>query len=265
MLNCAREVVVPKARTLFLQLAVALVAVPGLLLSGCAASEAAPVSESGEAAAETDQVAHNTLSDAEREAGWRLLFDGETLDGWRGYYSEELPGGWAAQDGMLQRVGSGGDIMTVPEFSDFELTLDWRVEEGGNSGVFYLAATGSENIFRVAPEMQVLDDDVHPDGQNPLTSAGANYGLHAAPRGVVNPAGEWNSIRIRVEDEHIEHWLNGRKIVEYVIGSPEWTELVANSKFDQWPEYGTARTGHIGLQDHGGPVWYRNIKVREIG
>jgi 3-keto-disaccharide hydrolase len=232
-------------RTSFMQLAVALLVV-------------VPVASSA-------QETHNTLSDAERAAGWHLLFDGKTLDGWRGYYSEELPDGWRARDGMLERFGGGGDIMTVPEFTNFELTLEWRLEEGGNSGIFYLAATGSDNIFMVAPEMQVLDDAVHPDGQNPLTSAGANYGLHPAPRGVVHPVGEWNSIRIRVQDERVEHWLNGQKIVEYVIGSPEWTELVANSKFAQWPEYGTARTGHIGLQDHGDPVWYRDIKIREIG
>jgi 3-keto-disaccharide hydrolase len=228
-----------------------------LVLTGFASADGAPVAG--------PQEVHNTLSDAERDAGWRLLFDGETLEGWRSYYSDEIPEGWRAQNGMLERFDGGGDIMTVSEFTNFELTLDWRLEAGGNSGIFYLAATGSDNIFMIAPEMQVLDDAVHPDGRDPLTSAGANYGLHPAPRGVVRPAGEWNHIRIKVEDEHVEHWLNGQKIVEYVIGSPEWTELVANSKFAQWPEYGTARTGHIGLQDHGDPVWYRNIKIREIG
>jgi 3-keto-disaccharide hydrolase len=251
------------------RISIVIAAVSMLTVTACASSDAAPAENVAEGtaqdAAESTQAAHNSLSDAELAAGWQLLFDGETLEGWRGYYSEGIPDGWRAQEGMLERFSGGGDIMTAQEFTNFELTLDWRVEEGGNSGIFYLAATGSENIFRVAPEMQVLDDAGHHDGQNPLTSAGANYGLHPAPRGVVNPAGEWNSIRIKVENEQVEHWMNGQMIVEYVIGSPEWSELVANSKFDEWPEYGTARTGHIGLQDHGDPVWYRNIKVREIG
>ena len=111
----------------------------------------------------------------------------------------------------------------------------------------------------------MLDDAEHVDGADPLTSSGANYALHAAPRGVVRPAGEWNQARIVVQDRHVEHWLNGEKVVEYVLGSPEWKELVANSKFVQWPEYGQARTGHIGLQDHGNPVWYRDIKIRVPG
>lgn len=260
MLNRIQEVVVRKGRTRVLQLVVSLP-----VLAACVSSQAAPAEDPPAELADPQQVAPNTLSDSERDAGWRLLFDGETLDGWRGYYSEELPGGWVAQDGMLQRVGGGGDLVTTGEFTDFELAIEWRLDAGGNSGIFYLAATGSDNIFMVAPEMQVLDDAIHRDGQDPLTSAGANYGLHAVPRGVVRPAGEWNSARIKVENKHVEHWLNGQLVVEYVIGSPEWKERVVNSKFVQWPEYGTARKGHIGLQDHGDPVWYRNIKIREIG
>ena len=154
--------------------------------------------------------------------------------------------------------------MTVEEFGDFELSLEWKVAEAGNSGIFYRAARGSDNIFMSAPEMQVLDDAGHADGGNPLTSAGANYGLHPATPGVVKPAGEWNEARILVDGNHVEHWLNGQKMVEYELGSPEWKELVANSKFDQWPEYGTAARGHIGLQDHGDPVWFRNIRIREL-
>ena len=207
----------------------------------------------------------NELTPAEREAGWELLFDGQTLDGWRGYNSPDLPGGWAAQDGTLVRTGTGGDIITDRSFADFELTLEWRVESAGNSGVFYRAAEGEEWIYHSAPEMQVLDDAGHRDGQNPLTSAGANYGLHGAPRGVVRPAGDWNEVRLLVEGAHVEHWLNGTKVVEYQLWTPEWEALVAGSKFVEWPAYGRASTGHIGLQDHGDPVWYRNIKIREIG
>jgi hypothetical protein len=207
---------------------------------------------------------HNTLTDAEHAAGWRLLFDGKTLDGWRGYHSADLPSGWVVEDGNLHFADGEGDLITVEEFYNFELSLQWKVSEGGNSGIFYLAALGSEFIYRSAPEMQVLDDARHPDGANPLTSAGANYSLHPAPRDVVNPAGEWNTALVRVENGHVEHWLNGRKIVEYVLGSPDWQERVANSKFADWPEYGQASSGHIGLQDHGDPVWFRDIKIRVL-
>jgi len=208
---------------------------------------------------------HNTLTAAERDGGWRLLFDGATLDGWRGYDSEQVPDGWRVEEGTLHLAGGGGDIVTRDAFANFELSLDWRIADGGNSGIFYRAELGSEAIFMSAPEMQVLDDAGHPNGQNPLTAAGSNFGLYAAPGGVVRPAGEWNHARIVVEGDRVEHWLNGERVVEYTLGSPEWAELVRNSKFNDWPEYGTARSGHIGLQDHGDPVWYRDIKIRVIG
>jgi hypothetical protein len=165
---------------------------------------------------------------------------------------------------MLARIGEGGDIVTDREFTDFELSVEWKLEPGGNSGIFYRAAEGEEWIYHSAPEMQILDDERHPDGQNPLTSAGANYGLNAAPRGVVRPVGEWNESRVVVEGSQVEHWLNGTRVVEYVLGGEEWEARVADSKFVEWPAYGRAATGHIGLQDHGDPVWYRNMKVREI-
>ena len=235
------------------------------LFVGCASGQSEDAAGNGEPqVSASTQAAHNTLSEAESAEGWELLFDGRSMDGWRAYDHAELPGGWEVADGMIVRTGPGGDLMTDRVFRNFELSLDWRVEERGNSGIFYLAAQGEENIYHSAPEMQVLDDERHPDGQNQLTSAGANYGLHPAPRGIVHPAGEWNHIRIMVLDDRVEHWMNGEKIVDYVIRSPEWVELVAASKFSQWPAYGQADEGHIGLQDHGDPVWYRNIKIREL-
>jgi hypothetical protein len=212
----------------------------------------------------TPQDTMNTLTEAERAAGWTLLFDGSSLDGWRGYNMKSLPDGWAAVDGTLARVGSGGDIITESQFRDFELTFEWKVDTGGNSGVFYRAAEGQELIYHSAPEYQVLDDANHRDGQSPLTSAGSDYALHAAPRGLVKPAGEWNSGRIVVEGDRTEHWLNGSKAVEYERHTEEWAELVRNSKFVEWPAYGIADVGHIGLQDHGDPVWYRNMKLRVL-
>ncbi len=206
----------------------------------------------------------NTLSDAEREAGWQLLFDGESLDGWRGYNRPDLPGSWAVEEGLLTRVGPGGDLITEAQFGDFELSIDWRVGPGGNSGILYRAAEGEEHVYHSAPEMQVLDDDGHRDGLDPITSAGSNYGLHAAARGIVRPVGSWNEARILVRGTHVEHWLNGTKVVEYELRSDEWAELVSNSKFSAWPAYGQADRGHIGLQEHGDRVWFRNIKLREL-
>ena len=205
----------------------------------------------------------NTLSHAEREAGWQLLFDGESLDGWRGYNRPDMPGGWAVEEGLLTRIGPGGDIITEAQFGDFELSIDWRVGPGGNSGIFYRAAEGEELVYHSAPEMQVLDDEGHRDGRDPITSAGSNYGLHAAPRGVVRPAGRWNEARILVRGAHVEHWLNGTKVVEYELRSDEWAEVVRNSKFSEWPAYGQADRGHIGLQEHGDRVLFRNEKRRE--
>lgn len=210
------------------------------------------------------QQSMNTLTDAERAAGWTLLFDGHSLDGWRGYNMPGLPESWAARDGTLQRVGRGGDIITLAQYEDFELTFDWRVETGGNSGVFYRGVEGQQVIYHSAPEYQVLDDPNHADGRSPITSAGSNYALNPAPRGNVKPAGEWNSGRIIVQDQQVEHWLNGAKVVEYELRSDEWADAVANSKFGEWPAYGMADRGHIGLQDHGDPVWYRNMKLRVL-
>ena len=207
---------------------------------------------------------HNRLTAAERAAGWQLLFDGNSLEGWRGYNSEFMPTGWSVENGMLTRTGPGGDIITEQQFGDFELYLEWLVGPGGNSGVLLRAVEGQEEVYHGAPEMQILDDAGHPDGRSPLTSAGSNYGLHGAPHGIVKSAGEWNSSRIVVVNNQVEHWLNGDKVVEYELGSADWLRRVANSKFAQWPEYGRASRGHIGIQDHGDRVSFRNLKVREI-
>lgn len=197
-------------------------------------------------------------------ASWRPLFDGESLDGWRRYAEDAPPQGWRVEDGTLHRYAPGGDIMTIETFGDFELALEWRVAEGGNSGIFYHGRPGYDYIHDAAPEMQVLDDAGHPDGGNPLTAAGAVFALYPAPPGVVRPAGEWNAVRLVVHGDHVEHWLNGERIVEYELGSEDWEARKAGSKF-AGTDYGTFRSGHIGLQDHGDPVWYRNIRIRPLG
>jgi hypothetical protein len=146
----------------------------------------------------------------------------------------------------------------------FELVLDWRVAPGGNSGVFFRADESQPQIYMSAPEVQILDDAGHRDGASELTSAGSNYALHAAPRGVVRPAGEWNRLRLKVEGATVSQWLNGVHMITYELGSADWQARVAASKFSQWPVYGTLPRGHIGLQDHGDVVAFRNIRVREL-
>ena len=211
----------------------------------------------------TVQEPHNTLSAAERAAGWRLLFDGRTTAGWTGFRKDAVTG-WRIENGALVRVGPGGDIVTTEEFASFELTLEWNVAPGGNSGIFFRVTDSTGAVYETGPEMQVLDDALHADGKSRLTAAGSNFALHEAPAGVVKPAGEWNRVRLVVNGAHVEHWLNGQKVVEYELGSPDWETRVKNSKFRQWPGYGRAPRGRIALQDHGDRVAYRDVKIRVL-
>lgn len=196
------------------------------------------------------------------DTGWKSLFDGKTTAGWRGYRSKTMPAGWQVVDGALTRVDSAGDIITNEKYGNFELALEWKVAPGGNSGIFYRVGEDSDYAWRSGLEMQVLDDARHPDGRSPLTSAGSLYAIYPAPRGVVRPAGEWNAVRIVVNGHHIEHWLNGVKVVEAELGSPDWEARVKQSKFATMPGYGRTATGYIGLQDHGDRVAYRNVRIR---
>jgi hypothetical protein len=212
-----------------------------------------------------DIMPPNVLSSDELAQGFRLLFDGTSTNGWRGYRRPTMPPGWDAVNGALTRVSQTSDIMTVDEFENFELRLSWKIPPGGNSGIMYHVTEQGEAVYTSGPEMQVLDDSGHGDGRNRLTSAGSAYGLYAAPAGVVHRAGEWNDIRIIIRGPHVEHWMNGVKVVEYELWSDEWTRKVQASKFSQWPEYGLAHRGHIALQgDHNGAVAYRSIRLRVL-
>jgi hypothetical protein len=229
---------------------------------GCALLVAASLAGASRDAAVPARV--SGLDAQERTDGWRPLFDGRTLDGWRGFRADTPPAGWAAVDGMMVRQGSGGDIVTVEEFGDFELQLEWRISEGGNSGIFFHVARTGRETWESGPEMQLLDNARHVDGKNPLTSAGANYALHAPSRDVTRPVGAWNDVVLRVTGPRVEHWLNGTKVVEYELWSPAWEAAVKASKFSTMPAYGRARRGHIALQDHGDVVWFRNIRIRSL-
>lgn len=208
------------------------------------------------------QAPPNTLTQAERDAGWRLLFDGTSTVGWRGYQMTTMPSGWQAKDGALTRVGPGADIVTDQQYASFELALEWRISTKGNSGIMYRVTEADSNSYETGPEYQVLDDEGHRDGLSRLTAAGAVYGLYPARDSLVHPVGEWNQARIVIRGDSVQHWLNGTEVAHYVLGSADFNERVAKSKFAKWPRFGKASKGYIALQDHGDWVAYRNIKIR---
>jgi len=203
----------------------------------------------------------------EQGGEWTVLFDGTSTDAWRGFKSDAFPAqGWVIEDGALKHVAGagGGDIITREQFQDFELRLEWKAAPGANSGIFYRVQEVGNWVWETGPEMQVLDDALHADGKNPKTSAGSLYGLIACAKPSVKPAGEWNAVRIVVMGPHVEHWLNGTKVVEYELGSEAWNRMIAESKFKDMPNFGRMPAGHIALQDHGDDVWFRNIKIRRL-
>jgi hypothetical protein len=207
-------------------------------------------------------LAHAPRPGSDEGGQWRELFDGRSLTGWHGYHAAGAPANWRVVDGTITAVAPGPDLVTDARYADYELALDWKVAPGGNSGVIYRVNDSAGETYETGPEMQILDDARHPDGRSPLTSAGSNFGLYPAPRGAVRPAGEWNSARLWVKGNHVEHWLNGTRVVAYDLGSADWKARVAASKFRSWPGFGQSPTGAIALQDHGDTVSFRNIRIR---
>jgi len=198
---------------------------------------------------------------------WVMLFDGTKVNGLRGYKMDSFPwDSWAIKDGTLKTVPGkhGVDIVSDDIFKDFELELEWKLQTGGNSGIFYFASEDGDYIWQSAPEMQVLDNVAHQDRLRKVTSAGALYDLIAPAKEMVNPIGEFNKVRILSKNNRIEHWLNGEKIVEYTIGGPTIKSLIAKSKFKDMPLFFKSSSGHIGLQGDHGEVWYKNIRVRKL-
>ncbi len=201
-----------------------------------------------------------------KKSEWISLFDGKSLDGWKRYRGKGMPGKqWQTKNGVLHLTGGGGgDIMTKQKFSDFVLELEWKISPGGNSGIMYRVKAGEIVPWRNGPEYQILDNAKHRDGKNPKTSAAALYGMVPAKSGKLKPVGQYNKTKIVLKGKHLEHWLNGKKVVEIEIGGERWNKLYKASKFRKYENFGRMRTGHIVLQDHGDPVWYRNIRVRRI-
>ena len=238
----------------------------GLLVTSCGSSgDKEKKSDDETAVAPTEQ--------------WEILFDGTNTDSWRGYGMENFPEqGWVIEeDGTLHVQGSGkgeaggggGDIITRNKYRNFELDLEWKVSEGANSGIFYLAQEiEGKPIYISAPEMQILDNERHLDanlGKDGNRKAGSLYDLIPAVPQNAKPAGEWNHVKVMVYKGTVVHWMNGENVLEYHLWTDQWKEMCANSKFADWPEFiDTAEEGYIGLQDHGDDVWFRNIKIREL-
>jgi hypothetical protein len=219
-------------------------------------------------AGEGEGSASNTLTDAQRQAGWNLLFDGKTAQGWRGYGKDGMPEkGWVVEDGCLHVVagGGGGDIMTVETFQDFDLKIDFKVSEKANSGIIYLVSEDEKNPWQTGPEFQILDDLGHNMDPTSGNSVGALYSLYNPPaHKIVKPAGEWNTARLVIQKGKVEHWLNDVLLVECDLKSDDWKEWVAKTKFAPFEKFGKIKKGHIDLQDHGHDVWFRNIMIRDL-
>jgi len=203
----------------------------------------------------------NALSDEEKKAGWKLLFDGKTTEGWRGWKKDKMPDGWQVIDGALTRVKGSGDIITVDQYENFELALDWRLAAGGNSGIMYLVQETDHAPYETGPEYQLLDEAKHGITRTDPTATGSCYALYPPSADAGKPIGEWNRTKIVLNHRKLEHWLNGQNIVECEIGGADWNERVAKSKFKAWPNFAKATKGHIDLQDHGGKVEFKNIKI----
>jgi 3-keto-disaccharide hydrolase len=211
----------------------------------------------------------NALTDAEKADGWKLLFDGKETTGWRAYAQADFPKeGWVVEDGCLKNEHGvhGGDLVTTQQFTDFDLKFEWRISPAGNSGVKYLVKEGKSGKAGVGFEYQVLDDQQNEDAQNgPNRQAGALYALIAPNESKrLKPVGEFNQSEILVRGNHVEHWLNGAKIVECELGSPTLKEAIAKSKFAKITWFGQKRPSVILLQDHGDTVWFRNLKIKEL-
>jgi hypothetical protein len=202
---------------------------------------------------------------ADASPPWRSLLEDHSASAWRGWKEPGLPAGWHVAAGVLSKEGAVDDLVTGQTFGNFELELEWKIGKAGNSGIFYRGTREYDHIYWSAPEYQLLDDANTEDGKSPLTAAGSDYALYAAPVGVVHPYDHWNKSRLLVQGNHVEHWLNGRKIVEYELKSADWKARVAASKFAAYPHYGLAASGLIGLQgDHPGALAIRNIRIREL-
>lgn len=210
-------------------------------------------------------AADNQLSSEEQAQGWQLLFNGKDMSQWRNFKKADLSDKWQIEDGAMKlTAGGGGDILTKQQYDHFELLLDWKIAEVGNSGIFVLSNETGNMIYSNAPEIQILDNERHPDNKLANHLSGSLYDMIASPPSSHKKAGEWNTVKIRLHNSELTIWQNGVQTAQVTIDSPEWQKLLAASKFATWPGFAKAKSGHIGLQDHGDQVWFKNIKIKEL-
>jgi len=228
------------------------------------------------AVVKTDSTMNNTLSEAQKSEGWQLLFDGQTTNGWHKYGNQPVGSAWKVAEGALYldtsskqdgKIVGGGDIVTDQEFENFHLKLEWKIAKNGNSGIMFYVnedTTKYNRPYHTGPEMQVLDNEGHPDNKYPTHRAGDLYDLISCSKETVKPAGEWNQVEIRSLNGKLDFFLNGENVISTTMWDDKWKQMIAKSKFKEWPDFGTYKKGRICLQDHDNQVWYRNIMIRSL-
>jgi hypothetical protein len=212
----------------------------------------------------------NQITEQQKTEGWKALFDGKSLSGWH-FYKGASNDSWEVVNGTLHcrpfnesGENKRADLTTDEDFENFELTFDWKITPQANSGVMFHVNEQLDQPYASGPEYQILDDEGYPGDVPPVQLTGANYGMQQTSTKKMNPIGEWNSSKLVVQQQHVEHWLNGDKILEYNLGSDEWKKLKASSKWKDFPGYGMTSKGHIDLQDHGNEVWFKNIYIKTL-
>jgi Domain of Unknown Function (DUF1080) len=234
--------------------------------------QCSPKKQVSEATTNPDTSTTPQLTEQQKAEGWQLLFDGQTTNGWQVFKAREN-NTWEAVDGTLHckaldetTTGVGdkrADLMTTSEYENFELVFDWKIGAEGNSGIMFRVTEEFEQPYYSGPEFQLMDDSAFPN-ETPDHLTGSNYGMHAAGKTITKPAGAWNSSKLIVNKNHVEHWLNGEKVVDYELNSPEWIALKKASKWNEATGYGVASKGHLVLQDHGSEAWFRNIMIKPL-
>jgi hypothetical protein len=214
-----------------------------------------------------NQQKDNTLTEKEKKEGWVLLFDGTTMKGWRAYQNKEIDG-WDIKNGELycreEGVTKRADLITNNKYENFELQIDWKIAPKKNSGIVYMVTEENGASYESGPEYQLIDDIGYPGKLTDKQLSGSNYDMNAPTAKVSKPAGEFNHTKIVINKGHVEHWLNGTKVVDYQLWSPEWEHARANSKWKDVKAYGMSKSGHIALQDHGGGIAFKNIKIKQL-
>lgn len=254
-----------------------LILVGAVLLTACqnSGSEKAGTDSSAAVVQPDVMPVMNSLSEQEKAEGWKLLFDGSSKNGWHIWHGKSDGSAWKVQDGMLhldpqemkdwQTVG-GGDIVTDSAFTNFHFSVEWKVADSGNSGIIFLVQEDAkyEHTWHTGPEMQVLDNNGHPDAKITKHRAGDLYDLISVSKETVKKAGEWNKAEVICNNGALDLFLNDEKVVSTRLDDENWKKLKAASKFNDKPDFGAFKGGHIALQDHGNKVWFRNIKIKQL-